>query len=136
MSTHRLSRAKAREVSSQWRTAVDDLVDQVRDWSTERGWTATLAEREMTEEGLGSYKIPAVEIATPRGRLLLEPIARYVGGADGRVDLSVWPSLYRVMLLRRPDQGWVVHTESGIDWPFQWGKDTFLDLADRLLKMA
>jgi hypothetical protein len=136
MSTKRLSRAKANEVAGQWQNTVDSLVDQVRGWSAERGWTATVSDREVTEEGLGSYTIPAVEIATPRGRLLLEPVARYVGGADGRVDFSVWPSLYRVMLLRRPDQSWVVHTESGIDWPFQWGKDTFLDLADRLLKAA
>ena len=136
MSTNRLSRAEANEIASQWRNAVDALVDRVRGWSAERGWTATVSDREVTEEGLGIYQVPAVEIATPQGHLLLEPIARYVGGADCRVDLSVYPSLYRVMLLRRSDQSWVVHTESGIDWPFQWGKDTFLDLANRLLKVA
>jgi hypothetical protein len=119
MSTKRLSKAKANEVAGQWQDTVDGLVDQVRGWSAERGWTATVSGREVTEEGLGSYRIPSVEIATPRGRLLLEPVTRYVGGADGRVDFSVWPSLYRVMLLHRPDQGWVVDTESGIDWPFQ-----------------
>ena len=72
--------------------------------------------------------------AAAQGRLILEPIARGVLEAQGRVDLYAWPSLFRVMLLHKPlgkDRGlaWGMRTESGIDWPQPWGRETFFTLA-------
>jgi len=92
------------------------------------------AEKELAEEIVGgAYRVPVVTIHALQGRLILEPIARGTMGAQGRVDLYAWPSLFRVMLLRR-DGGWVARTESGIDWPQAWDRETFLTLADGLLK--
>jgi len=70
----------------------------------------------------------------------LEPIARGTVGAQGRVDLYAWPSLFRVMLLHKPrgkdrPLEWVVRTESGLDWPQAWSRETFLTLADGLLNV-
>lgn len=43
------------------------------------------------------------------------------------------------MLLHKPRDKdrpleWVVRTESGLDWPHPWGRETFLALAEGLLK--
>ncbi len=92
--------------------------------------------RQILEERLGAYEIHALVLETPRGRLLLEPIAFDVAGARGRVDYSVWPSLFRVMLLREGDDRWVVRTDSGINWPHPWGEGTFVELANALLGVA
>ena len=82
-----------------------------------------------------AYRVPVVTIHAPQGRLILEPIARGTLGAQGRVDLHAWPSLFRVMLLHRPrgkdrPLEWVVRTESGLDWPQLWNRETFLTLAE------
>ena len=41
--------------------------------------------------------------------------------------------MFRVMLLRQSDQ-WIIRTESGLDWPQAWSQETFLTLADGLLR--
>ena len=69
----------------------------------------------------------------PRKYLVLEPIAYDVAGAKGRVDFYALPGLNRVMLLRSPELGWFVRTDSGINWPYPWNQKTFIGLADALL---
>ena len=100
------------------------LADDVQSWATQeaaRGWRVETEERELAEEVVGgAYRVPVVTIHAPQGRLIMEPIARGTVGAQGRVDLYAWPSLYRVMLLHKPhnhEYEWVVRTESGLDWP-------------------
>jgi hypothetical protein len=136
MQKPKLTLAEGAKIRDEWLSAIDELVAQVRDWAQQQGWSVTQSEREVTEDEIGTYKVAALAIDAPQGELLLEPIARFVGGAEGRVDLSVWPSLFRVMLLRDSSRQWVVHTESGIDWPNPWGERTFVDLANRLLRVA
>ena len=119
------------------------LADNVEAWAGQeaagRGWRVEREEKELAEEVVGGvYHVPVVTIHAPQGRLILEPVARGVLGAQGRVDLYAWPSLFRVMLLHKPlghGQGleWVVRTESGLDWPQSWSRETFLTLAEGLL---
>lgn len=126
-----------------WERNTSLLAEEVQTWAEQeaaaRGWRVEREEKELAEEVVGgAYHVPVVTIYAPQGRLVLEPIARGVLGAQGRVDLYAWPSLFRVMLLHKPrgkDAGlkWVVRTESGVDWPLPWGRETFLTLAEGLL---
>jgi hypothetical protein len=117
----------------EWLQAVDRIVQPVRQWAEKQGWKVTEDQREVREERVGTYQVSVLEIDTPQGRVILEPIARDVLGAEGRVDLYAWPTLYRVMLLRRGDMSWVVRTESGINWPQPWEEATFVALVEGLL---
>lgn len=128
---------------SNWERHTALLADEVQTWAEQeaaaRGWRVEREEIELAEEVVGgAYHVPVVTIHASQGRLVLEPIARGVMGAQGRVDLYAWPSSFRVMLLHKPlgkDAGlrWVVRTESGVDWPLPWGRETFLTLAEGLL---
>ncbi len=128
---------------SNWERHTAQLAEEVQTWAAQeagaRGWRVEREEIEHAEEVVGgTYHVPVLTIHAPQGRLVLEPIARGVMGAQGRVDLYAWPSLFRVMLLHKPrgkDAGleWVVRTESGVDWPLPWGRETFLTLAEGLL---
>lgn len=119
------------------------LADEVQTWAeqeaAERNWRVTREQKELAEEVVGGvYHVPVVTIHALQGRLVLEPIARGVLGAQGRVDLYAWPSLFRVMLLHKPrgkdkPMKWVVRTDSGLDWPQPWNRETFLTLAEGLL---
>ena len=127
-----------------WEQITAILADDVAAWAGQeaatRGWRVEREEKELAEEVVGgAYRVPVVTIHAPQGRLVLEPIARGTIGAQGRVDLYVWPSLFRVMLLHKPrgkdkPMEWVVRTESGLDWPQPWNRATFLTLAEGLLK--
>lgn len=121
-----------------WRRAVAALIDAVQLWvSASSGWKVSQSDTEITEDGTGRpYALPILEITSPQGVIVLEPIAARVAGARGRVDFYGWPSLYRVMLLLQPEGEWVVRTDSGIDWPHDWGKDTFFELAKSLSRAS
>ncbi len=135
MSVRTLDRNEAETALAQWQTAVKALAHEIEDWARERGWGVERSSGEVNEELFGVYEVPVLTIETDKGRLILEPIARMVVGADGRVDLYAYPTLFRVMLLYTAgDHRWTVRTDSGIDWPQPWQKDTFYALAAGLLR--
>ena len=136
---------EARKVQSRhnWESHTEMLADEVQLWAEQeasaRDWRVEREEKELAEDVVGgAYRVPVLTIHAPQGRLVLEPIARGTVGAQGRVDLYAWPSLFKVMLLHTPrgkdrPPEWVVRTESGLNWPQPWGRETFLTLAEGLL---
>lgn len=133
----RLSPQDAQAAIQGWTDAVNALFQQVQQWITEERpeWQIEFTTADITEESLGRYTTRVMEISAHSGRLILEPVGRDVFGADGRIDLYAWPSLYRVMLLRSfAGDEWVIRTSSGIDWPQPWSQPGFLAVADRLLR--
>lgn len=129
----KLASPEAARQKDDWLGKVDSLVQQVRGWAEKQGWAITQTEREVVEEQLGTYNVPVLEVNTPRGQVILEPVGQDVLGARGRVDLYAWPTLYRVMLLRTDAPDWIIRTESGLNWPQPWGQKTFVALAEGLL---
>jgi hypothetical protein len=133
MRRQKMKPAEAARIREEWLGAVDALGKQVRGWAEQQGWSVDQSEEEVTEEELGTYRVPIWQIHTPRGTALLRPVGREILGARGRVDLSAWPTLYRVMLLQKPDQNWVIRTESGLNWPHPWKQETFVEVTEGLL---
>lgn len=118
-----------------WKEAVDHLVDEVEQWAHGERWRTARESKEITERNFGTYAVPVLLIKTPQGEVHLDPIARYVAGADGRVDLYAWPSMNRMMIVRERGTGhWKIETDSGVEWPLVWSKDTVKDLIARLVK--
>jgi len=116
---------------SEWVAEVNHLLNDIKDWAEKERWLVDRQDKELQEERLGAYRSSVLFIQSPQGRLVAEPVARSVVGADGRVDLYAWPSLHRVRLLRIGAQ-WKVRTDSGIDWPKPWNHQAFVELAKEL----
>lgn len=148
MSTLQLSAEQAEKrdqrsthIRQAWVQDVTALADQVSAWASGQGWPVTPAALEVREDTtIGAYIVPKLEIQTPEGQIVLEPVARGVLGADGRVDLYAWPSYFRVMLLRRTHRNapatWTIRTESGLDWPKPWDEQTFIGIAGGLARAS
>lgn len=104
--------ARLTPLREQWVEQVTDLVRQVEEWAEAakdvRGWTVEQETHEIHEEVVGgAYRVPGLRLSTSSDELRLEPVARGVLHADGRIDLYAWPSLFRVMLLRKNGE-WVI----------------------------
>ena len=121
-----------KDVLQEWTQLIADLIRDIAEWSRDEGWSVDERRVEREESTLGTYEAPSLAIDGPKGHLVVEPKARYVIGADGRVDLYAWPSLNRFLIVRVGDQ-WKLHTASGVDWPQPWGKTTFLTVATELM---
>lgn len=136
----RLNPQEAQREIADWTASVEALFQQVQQWIAEERpeWQLEFSTADVTEESLGRYVIQVMEINARNGRLIFEPVGLDVFGARGRIDFYAWPSLYRVMLLRSsaPSKDWVIRTESGINWPNPWGKDSFIAIAEQFLGAA
>ncbi len=121
-------------IVSEWTDSVRSLLEELAGWFRDEGWTVRWGSRQITEDDLGTYTIKMLEVQTPDGLLFVEPVARLVGSADGRVDFYAYPTLYRVMLLRRREGGdWWIRTDSGIPVRHPWSRETFVQLGRDLL---
>ena len=76
-----------------------------RTLAREQQWLVHRGAKPITEDRIGSYEVPLLTIQTFAAHLILDPIARYVGGASGRIDLCVFPS-YEYVLIVRTEAGW------------------------------
>jgi hypothetical protein len=133
MRRKKMKPAEAARIREEWLGAIEALREQVKGWAEARGWQVDQSEREILEEDLGTYKVPVLQIAMPEGEVFLRPIGHDLLGGGGRVDLYAYPTLYRVMLLRKNDPSWVVLTDSGLKWPHPWSESTFVELAEGLI---
>lgn len=117
---------------AEWIEAVERIVSEAESWGRNRGWWV---EREMKnvsddDDRIGAYRVPMLRIQTANSRLVLEPIARYVVGGKGRVDLAVFPSYHNVAIVRR-DDGWWLAGDKGSS-PAPWSEEAFVQLAAQL----
>jgi hypothetical protein len=131
-----LTKRDAEQLVDRWLQTLNTLRDQVAQWAREEGWQVTERPTEISEEIIPfSYTAPMLEVSTETGQIVLEPIARVVVLSGGRVDLYAYPTMNRVKLLRDDKRDeWFVLTDSGIEWPHSWSKETFIELVRGLLR--
>jgi hypothetical protein len=117
-----------------WAASVERLIDEAEAWAREQPWFVHRDWKTITEDRIGSDEVSVLMIRTPQAPLTLDPIARYVGGASGRIDLCVFPS-YDYVLIVRTESGWhFVIDPPTLDRP--WSKEAFLEIAAELAKKA
>jgi hypothetical protein len=121
------------QVRDEWVAAVEQLVGDAEGWARTQGWATRREPKAMTEDRLGQYAAPRLLIHSPDGRLLLDPIARYVPGALGVVEFCVLPS-YDAMRIARSDEGWRLYSDRAADVSRPWSEPVFLETARQLFE--
>lgn len=118
----------------EWLSRTEELAHQIKAWvEQEPGWAMSpLEEQEIEEELLGIYSIALWEIATPEGKVRLEPIARNYPGR-GIVELYAWPTLRRVRLLPGKESTWQIRVDSGFSLRQPWDREHFVLLVRDLI---
>jgi hypothetical protein len=118
----------------EWVAAVEQVVSDAEAWATEQHWSVHRGPKTITERRLGTYEVPALLIWAPAGRFVLDPIARYVGGVLGRIDLRAFPSYDDAMIVRT-EAGWYwVIDPPTLDRP--WSKEAFFKVTAELARKA
>lgn len=127
---------------SVWLQTIETLLSEAEAWASSHGWPTRRRPKALADEfAFGDYTVPVLEISPPSQKmypyadsLVLEPMMFNPQTGVQRVDFYVWPSMYRVRLVRRADQdNWVIRTESSINWPLPWNEATFLQIAEGFL---
>jgi hypothetical protein len=117
-----------------WVAAVEQVISDAEAWATEQHWSVHRGPKTITKRRLGTYEVPALLIWAPAGRFVLDPIARYVIGALGKIDFCVFPSCDSMMIVRT-DASWQLETNPRtISLP--WSKQTFFEVISELARKA
>ena len=126
----------------EWVHAFEALVAKVIEWTQLQGWDSLVRSRKADRDLSEEHSFPVVEIDAHRqdaragrdAKLILEPMAYNSLTGIGRADFYVWPAMYRVRLIHKPGQNdWTVKTDSGLNWPHPWNRETFAQIAQGLL---
>ena len=91
-----------------WLQQLSKLIDEVETWARDLDWSTRRIEVNLHESAIGKYQAPALLLQHEATKALLEPIARYVPGANGVVDLYIMPAYDDLASLYLSDDGWSV----------------------------
>jgi hypothetical protein len=122
-------------VRDEWVRDVSRLVGEAEAWSGERGWVAKRMGKTLKDKFLGAYEAPQLLIHTTQHQLLLDPVARYVPGASGLLDLAVLPS-YESVMITRADGKWSIHPVGDGGRRREWSERAFVDAVTKLSARA
>jgi hypothetical protein len=124
----------AEAVREEWIAAVEQVISDAETWAREQHWFVHRGPKTITEDPIAPYEVSTLLIQAPAGRFVLEPRGRYIIGATGQIELSVFPS-YESVLIVRNDAGWhFVIDRPTLDGP--WSKEAFLEILSELAKKA
>ncbi len=96
-------------VKREWLDRLGTLVDEVKGWAQASGWRTRRIDKTVTERGLGTYKVPVLLMEKDTVEVVLNPVARFVPGANGAVDLYVAPAYDDIASLYFEGDHWVLH---------------------------
>jgi hypothetical protein len=84
------------------------LVSEVEGWCKAKDWPTRRIEKHIEESKIGEYVVPALLIQVDLVKLMLEPAARFVTGADGVVDLYLMPQYDDMASITRRNGVWQI----------------------------
>ena len=124
--------ARKPQIIADWRGQIEQLNDMIRRWLSDLEQNGsiqfTMEPVEIREEALGSYTVQAMTIQAGPAVVRLQPAARMIIGAVGRVDMFRQGRSARderVLLLR-------VKSDQGEDWALRMPSASGADPRDLL----
>jgi len=97
------------ELRDEWLKVLAELTSRVKNWAEELDWSTRQVSKKMKDSRLGSYEAPALLMQKETTRVLLDPVARFVPGADGVVDLYLMPAYDDIASLNFVGGEWQLH---------------------------
>jgi hypothetical protein len=97
------------EQRDQFQKRVEALVRQVAEWVDPHEWVTKPYPKRMRDVDGQVFEIPALFLQKGPTRLLLDPVAYDVPGAEGVVDLYLMPTYDDTASLYFENGGWLIH---------------------------
>lgn len=96
-------------VKKEWIEQLQKFMTEIKIWleQPKREGLIGIIEREVeiTEEHIGKYNAPSLELTIGAERIKITPIGRFIIGASGRVDISSY--IEKFIVLHHSEKGWI-----------------------------
>lgn len=93
-----------------WRARVNELVEQVSAWIDPNEWVTKPYPKKMRDADGTIFEVPSLVLQRSPTRLILDPIAYDVPGAEGLVNLYLMPTYDDTASLYLINGRWQVHS--------------------------
>jgi hypothetical protein len=100
-------------VLAEWQHALSRVIMDVESWCAAVNVAVRKEPKEVNEGLLGTYQTFQVLLYFEQHLYVFDPLARFVPGAKGLIDLSIQPSYSVTSLYRGYDDGWFVNLDVG-----------------------
>jgi hypothetical protein len=97
------------EERDKFRKQVEALADKVRGWVEPHEWVTKPYPKKIRDSDRQVFEVPALFLQKGPTRVLLDPVAYDVPGAEGLVDLYLMPTYDDLASLYFQGGGWVIH---------------------------
>ena len=121
-------------VRDAWVADVERFMTQTEVWAKRQGWGTLRDVKTIEEHRIGRYDVPTLLIHDTFGRLHLNPIARFVAGADGRIDYTFMPS-WDDSIIEKDGDAWFLLHEGGDGPRSPWTEEIFVKETRRLASL-
>ena len=105
----------AETAKAEWLERLETLVGSIKTWAEADGWRTRQVGKTIHERRLGTYKAPLLLMEKEGIEAVLNPVARYVPGSAGAVDLYLAPAYDDIASLYYEEGQWVVHHAAPAD---------------------
>lgn len=102
-------------VRAEWLERLGALATEVKSWVEPDGWHTRLVSKPTRDSVLGRFEVPLLLMERDGVEVALNPVSRFVPGAEGAVDLYVVPAYDEVASLYFADGHWTLHYASHQD---------------------
>lgn len=109
MSQDRVPIEDAEAVRDEWLKTLNALAAQVKGWVERAGWRTRLVSKPTRDAELGRFEVPLLLMERDGVEIALNPVSRFVHGAEGAVDLYVVPAYDEVGSLYYADGRWMLY---------------------------
>ena len=100
-------------VLGEWERALNRVTTEMESWCAAVNVSVRKEPKQVNEGLLGTYQTFQALLYFEQHLYLFDPLARFVPGAKGLIDLSIQPSFYVTSLYRGYDDGWFVTLDVG-----------------------
>ena len=117
------------QLRDEWIADVDSLYREAESWAKAQGWTTRRRWASIEESKFGCYSIGRLLVESPVGRLDFRPVARFVIGGFGLIDLVTPPSRQPSrMMVRQGDGKWLIHPFGDSEISTLWSEMSFTEV--------
>lgn len=120
-------------VREEWLAATETLIGQCEAWALKLDWATRRIPKKIDEAFLGEYETHQLLVHLLSGRVIIDPITRFVGGGEGLVDIYAFPSMASRSLVRRERQ-WKLLPTTGTGKPREWNEVLFKQSVEALIQ--
>jgi len=135
-SEEKSGRTRLDNIREKWIATVHKLFGEIREWikkAEDEGLINVYKHNiQMSEKHIGRYTIDKLELLVIDRQIIVEPIARFIDGGDGRVDIYHGYEAFRLVYTEKKDS-W--HIEDRKDHAFKkpLDKDSFIELLQSIV---